>query len=71
MQNENLINHNAQRKEVWIKAWCSCASAWNCKNTETADRWADDALKSFDSRFPAPTELKKIKRKTITKKLCY
>lgn len=40
-----------QRRQCWIDAWCATASAWNCKDPESATRWADKALKEFDNRF--------------------
>lgn len=43
--------HEKLRKKVWADAWCATASAWNCKDTTAAARWADAALKDFDERF--------------------
>ena len=48
------MKHEEFRKQIWIKAWCSVANAVNCLNSTSASQWADDALASFDARFPAP-----------------
>lgn len=39
------------RLKFWCDAWSSTASAVNCINSETADKWADKALEAFDKRF--------------------
>jgi len=44
-----------QRRECWIKAWAAAASCFNMDKEETADKWADHALKAFDERFTQPT----------------
>ena len=49
---ERLI-FEKQRRQCWIDAWCSVASAWNAKTHNVATEWADEALKAFDKRFPA------------------
>jgi len=43
--------HEAARKQLWISAWAGVASAFNCKEPESATKWADAALKAFDERF--------------------
>lgn len=35
-------------------AWCAVASAWNSETSDVATKWADNALKAFDARFPKP-----------------
>lgn len=37
--------------DIWIKAWCAVASATNCIEPESAERWADKALNAAKSRF--------------------
>lgn len=39
------------REEVWLKAWCAVANAWNCQDYGAANRWADSCLKSFEELF--------------------
>jgi hypothetical protein len=50
-----IKEHDEKRKDLWIKAWCATANANDCKHTSTATRYADEALKAFDDRFPKPT----------------
>lgn len=40
-----------ERKDCWVKAWCSVASAFNCKEPKDATKWANEALKAFDEKF--------------------
>ena len=40
-----------KRDEVWLKAWCAVASAWNSENSSVCDSWADKCLKAYDDRF--------------------
>jgi hypothetical protein len=42
---------NLSDSEVWLKAWCSVANAFNCESIEAATRWADGALKDYKQRF--------------------
>ena len=37
--------------------WCATANANDCKSTSTATKYADEALKAFDERFPKPKEI--------------
>lgn len=53
--NKQLIEHQNKRKEMWIQAWAAVASAFNCHDSQTATKWADNALKDFDIRFPSPS----------------
>ena len=39
------------RQEVWLRAWCAVAGAWNCQSADAATRWADAALKEYERRF--------------------
>lgn len=39
------------REEIWVRAYCSVASAFNSKEADCA-RYADGCLKAFDERFP-------------------
>lgn len=53
-QKDYSLEHENKRKEMWMNAWVGVASAWNCQDSAAATRWADCALKDFDSRFPKP-----------------
>lgn len=46
--------HQNLRKKCWIEAWANVAGAHNCTDDKTATKWADEALKQFDERFPVP-----------------
>lgn len=50
------LEHEQMRKQLWLSAWVATASADNCTRVDVATTWADDALKAFDARFPAPAE---------------
>ena len=50
MEFEKMM-HEKMRKQVWLDAWCACASAFNCSQAEVATKWADKALAAFDERF--------------------
>ena len=52
---DNSLEHENKRK--WLNAWVGVASAFNCQTTDAATRWADCALKDFDTRFPKPKEV--------------
>lgn len=52
MEKDYIKEHEDLRKKMWINAWCQVAGAIGCNETKTADKWADEALKSFDLRFP-------------------
>lgn len=54
MEKDYSKEHEDLRKQMWLTAWCQVAGALGCTETKTADRWADEALKSFDQRFPKP-----------------
>lgn len=49
---EEKQQHENIRKEAWLRAWTSVASASDCKSKETPGTWADHMLKEFDKRFP-------------------
>ncbi len=51
MSKDENSSYNEQRKQLWIKAWCATANANDCKEPNTATRYADEALKAFDERF--------------------
>ena len=55
-----ITKHLNKRKDLWIKAWCATANANDCKHTYTATRYADEALKAFDERFPTPIVVKSL-----------
>lgn len=40
------------REEIWLRAWCAVAGAFNSKPADCG-RYADACLKAFDERFPA------------------
>lgn len=44
------------KMNVWIKAWCSTASASDCKDAKVATVWADKCLKDFEERFKTEEE---------------
>jgi hypothetical protein len=46
-----VVYEHDLRKKLWIKAWVATANAIDCKDHETATRYADAALKAFDERF--------------------
>jgi len=54
MQKDEQQTHNELRKLLWIQAWTRTASASDCKEVATANKWADEALVAFDKRFPDP-----------------
>jgi len=41
----------AVHQDVWLKAWCSVASAGDCREVSTATNWADKCLEEFKERF--------------------
>ncbi|AAQ64166.1 hypothetical protein KVP40.0095 [Vibrio phage KVP40] len=47
------VDHELQRRDVWLKAWCHTANANDCKETSTATSYADACLAAFDRRFEA------------------
>ena len=58
--NNPITKHLNKRKDLWIKAWCATANANDCKHTHTATKYADEALKAFDERFPEPKVVKSL-----------
>lgn len=52
--NKEALSHEEQRKYLWINAWISTANSPDCKKSNIATKWADEALKEFDKRFPMP-----------------
>lgn len=46
--------HEQQRRDLWAQAWVATANANDCKSPEVATKYADAALRDFDSRFPRP-----------------
>ena len=71
MQKDYQVQHEMMRKELWCKAWCDVAGSSNCDSEQTCTKWADAALKDFDSRFPVPVETKaevKVDSKTFYEK---
>ena len=68
-----VFQHEEVRKKLWCDAWVSTANANDCKSTDSATRWADDALKEFDARFPAPKQepddLEDLKRRYTPEQL--
>jgi hypothetical protein len=56
MNKDETLSHKEQRKNLWANAWVHTASASDCKSYNTATKWADEALKAFDERFPMPKE---------------
>lgn len=46
-------DYETLKAELWIQAWCSCASAGNCVKTSTCNAWADSAVREFETRFKA------------------
>lgn len=58
MQKDYSFEHEQMRKELWCNAWCDVANAINCSSADSATKWADAALKDFDSRFPVPVVVK-------------
>jgi len=49
-------DHEQQRKKLWCDVYVAYVSASNSTSSSGAKTWADQALKSFDERFPAPKE---------------
>lgn len=43
--------HEDIRKEIWVKVYVAYVSASNSISVNGAAKWADQALKEFDSRF--------------------
>jgi hypothetical protein len=56
MNKDETLSHKEQRINLWANAWVHTASASDCKSFNTATKWADEALKAFDERFPMPKE---------------
>lgn len=54
MNKDKFLSHEEQRRQLWANAWVYTASAANCNTYRAATEWADEALKAFDERFPAP-----------------
>lgn len=46
--------HENIRKKLWSDAFAAVAGAFNCNSASVAIKWADEGLKEFDKRFPAP-----------------
>lgn len=38
---------------VWLQAWSATVNANDCKNPDTATKYADACLKDFKERFPS------------------
>lgn len=49
---KEALSHEEQRKYLWVNAWISTANSPDCKKSNIATKWADEALKAFDERFP-------------------
>ena len=41
--------------EIWVRAWAATASASDCKDTDTASRYADACLEGAEKRFNLKT----------------
>lgn len=54
MNKEELTRHDEQRKKLWADVWVATANASNCMDVFTPTKWADEALKQFEKRFPPP-----------------
>lgn len=50
--------HEIARRQVWVSVWNSVSNANDCKRTETATRYADEALIAYDARFSSTTTYK-------------
>ena len=51
---KNLVEKEPEKiteREVWLKAWCAVANAFNCETSDAATKWADACLKDFKERF--------------------
>jgi len=51
---QDEFTHEMIRRDFWIKAWCSVASASDCHDSSVPGDWADRALRDFDEKFPKP-----------------
>ena len=59
MKRPELQHRFSKREDVWIRAYCACASSNNVDVDIVPLRWADTCLKAFDILFgkgqePAP-----------------
>ena len=45
--------HELMRRKIWMDAWCSTATANDCKTKSTVTAYADAALAAFDQKFSA------------------
>ncbi len=43
-----------QRMKLWCEVWSATASAIDCKHPSSATKFADEAMKAFEQRFPKP-----------------
>lgn len=48
---ELVMEKSEELKNVWLQAWCAVARAENCYDSESATRWADEAVKAYKERF--------------------
>ena len=51
-----MNEHEKQRRELWLKAWCSVAGSIDCKTPYDATDWANYALRQFDIKFQKPKQ---------------
>ena len=56
MIKDEKLSHAKTRQKLWSEVWARTAGSSNCINLSTPTKWADEALKEFDERFPAPKD---------------